>query len=228
MSESRWTAVDDYLGNLLLPRDEALAGALAASAEAGLPDIQVSPLQGKLLWLLARAQGAARILEIGTLGGYSTLWLARALAAGGSLTTLELDPKHAAVAQANLAAAGLAGRVQVRVGPALDSLRALVAENHPPFDFIFIDADKPGYPDYFTWSMRLARPGTLIVADNVVRDGAVADAASADPNVQGARRLLALMAADARVSATVLQTVGGKGYDGFALALVLGDTAGTG
>jgi predicted O-methyltransferase YrrM len=223
MSEQRWTAVDEYLGKLLLPGDPVLAAALAASAAAGLPAIQVSPLQGKLLCLLAQAQRASAILEIGTLGGYSTIWLARALPPGGRLVTLELDPAHAAVASANFAAAGMTGRVELRLGPALDSLRALAAEHRGPFDFIFIDAEKTGYPEYFSWALRLARRGTMIVVDNVVRDGAIADPASADPDVQAVQRLLAQMAAEPRVKSTVLQTVGVKGYDGFAIALVTDD-----
>jgi predicted O-methyltransferase YrrM len=223
MSEPRWAAVDEVLGELLGPRDAVLESALAASATAGLPAIQVSPLQGRLLWLLARAQRASAILEIGTLGGYSTIWLARALPPAGRLVTLELDPAHAAVARGNLAAAGLAGQVELRLGDALDSLRALAAEGRGPFDLIFIDADKTGYPDYFSWALRLARRGTLIVADNVVREGAIADAASADPRVQAVRRFIEMMAAEPRVEATVLQTVGVKGYDGLAIALVVDD-----
>jgi predicted O-methyltransferase YrrM len=223
MSEQRWTAVDEYLGELLLPGDPVLAAALAASAAAGLPAIQVSPLQGKLLCLLAQAQRASAILEIGTLGGYSTIWLARALPSEGRLVTLELDPAHAVVANANFAAAGVASQVELRLGPALDSLRALAAEHRGPFDFIFIDAEKTGYPEYFSWALRLARRGTLIVADNVVREGAIADPASADPDVQAVQRLLAQMAAEPRVKSTVLQTVGVKGYDGFAIALVTDD-----
>jgi predicted O-methyltransferase YrrM len=220
MTKERWAAVDRYVTDLLLPPDPALENALTASAAAGLPQINVSPPQGKLLHLLARAQGARAILEIGTLGGYSTIWLARALARGGTLVTLELDPRHAEVAAASLVAAGLAEAVEIRRGPAADSLRALIAEGAGPFDFIFIDADKPGYPEYFQLALQLSRLGTLIVADNVVRDGEVADPESTDPRVQGVRRLHELMAAEPRVDATVLQTVGGKGYDGLAFALV--------
>ena len=215
-----WTAVDGYITDLLVGSDPALDGALAASAAAGLPAIAVSAPQGKLLAILARAQRARTILEIGTLGGYSTIWLARALPPGGRLVTLELDPKHAAVARENLARAGLSQLVELRLGPASDSLRGLLAEGRGPFDFIFIDADKPGYPGYFELALRLSAPGTLIVADNVVRDGAVADPDSPDPNVQAVRRYNALLAAEPRVTATVLQTVGSKGYDGFAIALV--------
>jgi len=224
MSEEQWAAVDDYLVSELLPPDDALDRALAASAAEGLPSIQVSPAQGRLLEILARAQRARSILEIGTLGGYSTIWLARALPPGGRLITLELDAHHADVARRNVARAGLEQVVQIRVGPALDSLRALAAERREPFDFIFIDADKTGYPEYFRHSLTLSRRGTMIIADNVVREGAVADAASDDPNVRAVRTLLGMMANEARVISTVLQTVGSKGYDGFSVALVIGDT----
>jgi len=223
MSQDRWTQVDNYLSGLLLPGDPVLEAALETSAARGLPAIQVSDLQGRFLWLLARAQGVRSILEIGTLGGYSTIWLARALPAGGRLVTLELDPTHAAVAQENLARAGLADRVEVQVGPALESLDRLATDRCGPFDFVFIDADKVGYPDYFTRTLRLSRRGTVIVVDNVVRDGAVADATSTDPSVQAVRRLYTMMADEPRVSATVLQTVGVKGYDGFVIALVTAD-----
>ena len=195
---------------------------LQASSEAGLPPISVSPTQGKLLNLLARVRGARAILEIGTLGGYSAIWMARALPADGRLVTLEVDPKHADVARASIARAGLAERVEVRLGPALDTLQRLGAENAGPFDLIFIDADKPTLPEYFRWALRLSRPGTLIAIDNVVRDGAVIDSGSLDASVQGVRRLNELMASEPRVSATAIQTVGAKGYDGFALALVTG------
>ena len=220
--KDRWTEVDHYLAGLLLPDDAVLRDAVAASDAAGLPAIQVSALQGQWLAILAAAIRAKTILEIGTLGGYSTIWLARALAPGGRLISLELDPAHAAVARANLAQAGLAGRATVRVGPAQESLRALAAEGLGPFDLIFIDADKTGYPAYWTAALTLARRGSLIIADNVVRDGAVADAGSQDENVIAVRRMYDLMAADPRVSVTVLQTVGVKGYDGFAVALVTG------
>ena len=220
MGADTWTAVDRYISDLLVGADPALDGALAASAAAGLPAIAVAPPQGKLLMILARAMGARTILEIGTLGGYSTIWLARALPPGGTLVTLELDPKHAAVARENLARAALDHVVELRLGPASESLRGLLAEGRGPFDFIFIDADKPGYPEYFTLALQLSAPGTLIVADNVVREGAVADPASSDANVQAVRRYNALLAAEPKVTATVLQTVGGKGYDGFAIALV--------
>jgi predicted O-methyltransferase YrrM len=218
--KDRWTEVDHYLSDLLLPDDPVLRDAVAASEAAGLPAIQVSPLQGQWLAILATSIRAKAILEIGTLGGYSTIWLARALARGGRLISLELDPVHAAVARANLAKAGLAGRATVRVGPAQESLGALAAEGLGPFDLIFIDADKTGYPAYWTSALALARPGSLIIADNVVRDGAVADAGSTDANVIAVRRMYDIMAADPRVTVTVLQTVGVKGYDGFAVALV--------
>lgn len=221
MSQDQWTAVDRYLAGLLLPNDPVLDAALSDSASHGLPAINVSPVQGKLLHLLARAQGAKRILEIGTLGGYSTIWLARALPAGGRLVTLEADPTHADVARANLDRAGLADVADVRVGPALDTLPSLAGEG--AFDFVFIDADKPNTADYFAWALKLSRVGSLIVVDNVVRTGAVADPADADPNVAGVRRGLEAMAAEPRVTATAIQTVGGKGYDGFAVALVISD-----
>lgn len=220
MMQDRWAAVDEYLEGKLLQADEALESALRASAEAGLPQISVSPTQGKLLNLLALGQRARRILEIGTLGGYSSIWLARALPPDGHLITLEADTRHAEVARENLALAGLAGLTEVRVGRAQETLPHLVWAGVGPFDLIFIDADKPGYPDYLRWSLELARPGTLIIADNVVRDGAVADPASSDPNVRGVRQFIELLAAEPRVSATVLQTVGSKGYDGFAIAVV--------
>ncbi len=223
MTQERWAAVDRYIADLLVDSDAALDAALEASDAAGLPAISVSPTQGKWLHLLARAMGARRILEIGTLGGYSTIWLARALGPGGRLVTLELEPRHAEVARANLARARLDQVVDLRLGRASDTLKRLAAERGDPFDFVFIDADKPSIPEYFTRALELARRGSLIVVDNVVRDGAVIDAASEDPNVRGVRRLNQLMAAEPRVSATVLQTVGGKGYDGFALALVTAD-----
>lgn len=215
-----WTQVDTYIESLFLGDDPALEAALADSALAGLPTIAVSPAQGKLLMLLARATGARRILEIGTLGGYSAIWLARALPKDGRLVTLELNPKHADVARANVARAGLADRVEVRVGPAAQSLRQLAAEGVGPFDFIFIDADKPGYVAYLELALPLARPGALIVADNVVRDGRVTDPTLDDPNVTGAQRFNEALAAESRVDAVLLQTVGSKGYDGFAIALV--------
>ena len=187
--------------------------------------ISVSPNQGNLLMLLAMAQGARRILEIGTLDGYCTIWLARALPADGRMVTLEVNPRHADVARANIARAGLSGIVDLRLGRALDVLPGLAGERRGPFDFIFIDADKASIPEYFAWALKLSRRGSLIVVDNVVRNGAVADAASADPSVQGVRRFNEILAAEPRVSATAIQTVGSKGYDGFALALVVGDMA---
>ncbi len=224
MGEERWTAVDSYLDDRLVPADQALEAALQAAAGAGLPPINVSPGQGQMLQVLARGLGARRILEIGTLGGYSTIWLARALPPGGRLITLEAEARHAEVARANLSRAGLADVAEVRVGRAQDTLPQLHAAGEGPFDLIFIDADKPGYADYLDWSVRLSRPGSMIVADNVVRDGAVADPASPDADVQGVRGFIERLAAEPRVSATVVQTVGRKGYDGFALAVVLGDS----
>ncbi len=223
MTQEQWTAVDRNITDLLVPPDPALDAALQASAAAGLPPHNVSPNQGKLLQLLARVQGARTILEIGTLGGYSTIWLARALPADGRLVTLEADPKHAEVARANIARAGLADVVELCLGRALDTLPRLAAEGRGPFDLIFIDADKPSNPDYLAWALRLSRRGSLIIADNVVRDGAVLDAASGDPSVQGVRCFNELLAAEPRVSATAIQTVGAKGYDGFAIALVTAD-----
>jgi predicted O-methyltransferase YrrM len=223
MTQELWTAVDQYINGLLAPNDPALNAALEASAAAGLPSIQVSPSQGKLLHLLARLQGARNILEIGTLGGYSTIWMARALPPGGRLLTLEADAKHAEVARANFARAGLAGVIELRLGPALDTLPQVAAEGRGPFDFIFIDANKDTMPEYFDWALRLSRRGSVIIADNVIRDGAVIDAASKDPDIQGVRRFNERLAAESRVSATEIQTVGSKGYDGFALALVTAD-----
>jgi len=220
MNQDQWKAVDNYLAGLLVPPDTALDAALEASTTAGLPPINVSPTHGKLLHLLATMQGARRILEIGTLGGYSTIWLARALPADGRLITLEADSKHAGVARANIAGAGLEGIVELRLGKALDTLPQIAAGKNGPFDLIFIDADKQNIPRYFDWALRLSRSGTLIVVDNVVRGGAVVDAATEDTNVQGVRQFLDILAREPRVSATAIQTVGLKGYDGFALALV--------
>ncbi len=225
MTQAQWTSVDRYITDLLVPNDPALDAALASSTAAGLPAINVAPNQGKLLYLIARLQGARSILEIGTLGGYSTIWLARALPKGGKVITLEADPKHAAVARTNIERANLAGVVDVRVGRALDTLPAIASEGRGPFDLFFIDADKANIPDYFTWALELSRPGSVIIVDNVVRDGRVLDAASADPNIQGVRRFNERVASERRVSATAIQTVGSKGYDGFAIALVL-DAAG--
>jgi predicted O-methyltransferase YrrM len=230
MNEQLWTAVDDYLTELLAPGDAALEGALARSEAAGLPAINVTPNQGKLLNLLARAQGARSILEIGTLGGYSTIWLARALPPGGRLVTLESERKHTEVARANFAAAGLTNVIDLRLGLAIETLSQLATENHDPFDFVFIDADKPSTPDYFDRALRLTQPGSVIVVDNVVRKGAiVGGVVDANPgpddaeqaNIAGVRRFLEMAAVEPRVSITAIQTVGSKGYDGFALALVL-------
>jgi predicted O-methyltransferase YrrM len=220
MSKDLWTAVDRYLTDLLVAPDAALDAALETSAAAGLPAISVTPNFGKFLYLLARMQGAKNILEFGTLGGYSTIWLARALPPGGRLITLEADPKHAEIARANLARAGVADAVDVRVGQALDLLPKVAAEMRAPFDLIFIDADKPNNPEYFVRSLELSRVGSLIIVDNVIRDGAVVDAQTRDASVQGVRRMNELIAAERRVTATALQTVGGKGYDGFAMVLV--------
>ncbi|HYQ45751.1 MAG TPA: O-methyltransferase [Polyangiaceae bacterium] len=220
MTQEQWTRVDEYVNHLMLSSDPVLDAALAASNAAGLPAINVAPNQGKFLSLLAQMQGASRILEVGTLAGYSTIWLARALPSNGRLVTLELDPKHAQVARGNIERAGLTSLVELRVGKALDSLAALVSEGVPPFDFVFIDADKPTIPDYFAWSLRLTRPGSVIVVDNVIRKGNVIDAASTDANVQGVRRFNELVAKTPTVSGTTLQTVGSKGYDGFALLRV--------
>ncbi len=220
MTQATWSAVDDYLDRLHVGRDAALDGALQASAQAGLPAISVTPTQGKLLQLLARTCGAQAILEVGTLGGYSTIWMARALPAHGRLVSLDINARHVEVARANLARAGLADRVEVRLGPALVSLAGLAAEGRGPFDLFFIDADKSNIPGYFKWALQLSRPGSLIVVDNVVREGAVIDADSADESVLGVRRFNQMVAAEPRVSATTIQTVGAKGYDGFALLLV--------
>lgn len=218
--EKQWTDVDRYITDQLVPSDSALDAALAASAANGLPAINVAPNQGKLLHVLARAIGARRILEVGTLGGYSTIFLARALAPGGKLVTLEYEPRHADVARANIERAGLSHLVDIRLGKAIDTLPRLAAEGVGPFDLVFIDADKPGNADYFAWAMKLTHVGSLIIVDNVVRKGAVLDAAG-DANVQGARRLFEAMAKEPRVSSTAVQTVGSKGYDGFAIAVVI-------
>jgi predicted O-methyltransferase YrrM len=221
MSQELWDAVDRYVSDSLLGRDAALEDALRASDAAGLPQIAVSPAQGKLLHLIARVKGARTILEIGTLGGYSAIWLGRALPPGGKMITLEADARHAEVARGNLARAGLADAVEVRLGKALDTLPGIAKENVAPFDLAFIDADKPNIPAYFDWALRMSRPGSLIVVDNVVRKGAVIQADSADENVHGVRRLNDRLRSEPRVSATTIQTVGVKGYDGFTLALVV-------
>jgi predicted O-methyltransferase YrrM len=219
MSEKLWSDVDEYFENVLIGDDAALDATRKANRAAGLPDIAVAPNQGKLLQLMARMIGARRILEVGTLGGYSAIWLARALPQGGELVTLEYNPRHADVARANIAAAGLADRVTVITGAALDTLPALKG----PFDFSFIDADKQSNPEYFRWALKLSRKGSVIVVDNVVREGRVVDAKSDDPNILGIRRLHEIMAAEKRVDATAIQTVGVKGYDGLAVALVVAD-----
>lgn len=212
MSQALWDTVDHYFNSALIPPDPVLKGALERSRAAGLPSIAVAANQGKLLYLVAKLIGARRVLEVGTLGGYSAIWLARALPADGRLLTLEIDPKHAEVARANLAAAGLADRAEVRTGRAIETMPTLAGD--PPFDLAFIDADKPSNPNYFQWALKLVRPGGLIVVDNVVRGGKVTEADGRDPNVEGVRRLTALVAAEPRVEATALQTVGEKGYDG--------------
>ncbi len=221
LAQPKWKAVDRYFGDLLVAADADLEAALRANRAARLPAIDVSPLQGKFLHLLVLMARAKKVLEIGTLGGYSTLWIARALPKGGRIVTLEYEPKHAEVARANLRNAGLLKRVDLRVGHALDLLAALVAQGVGPFDFIFIDADKENNPQYLRWALKLARPGTAIFVDNVVRDGKVVNAKSRDKDIQGTRRMTEMMAAEPRLSATVMQNVGVKGYDGFALAVVL-------
>ena len=215
-----WAEVDRYLGDLLVPADKGLVRALDANRESGLPSIDVPPLLGRFLELLVRSRGARRVLEVGTLGGYSTIWLARALPEGGRVVTLELEPRHAEIARNNLHAAGVLDRVEIRVGPAWETLRDLRDNAEPPFDLIFIDADKQSLPEYLGWSMQLARPGSVLVIDNVVRGGRVVDANTGDPQVEGVRKCLELMAAHPRLSGTAIQTVGARGYDGFAVAVV--------
>ncbi len=221
MHDSVWTDVDHYIDAHLVPADPILDAALAAAAEAGLPAISVSPSQGKLLQVLARSINATNVLEIGTLAGYSTIWLARALPPNGRIVTLEFDPKHAAVARANFDRAGLAATIEVRVGAALDTLPVLASEERARFDLVFIDADKVNTPAYFEWAMRLTHAGSLIIVDNLVRDGKLADADTADDNVRGMQRVMDLLSSERRVLATAVQTVGVKGYDGFAIALVV-------
>ena len=220
MDEQEWSKVDLYLVSLLVAPDESLHQTLAASEEAGLPQINVAPSQGKFLSLLARISGSSRILEIGTLGGYSTIWLARSLPSDGALVSLELDSHHAQVARDNVERAGLGPLVEIRVGPATASLRQMIEDGDEPFDFIFIDADKEGYPQYLELSLLLSRAGTVIVADNVVRNGEVANHESRDPRVLGVRTFLEHAAAEGRLDGTAVQTVGSKGYDGFALFVV--------
>ena len=219
-NERRWSEVDSYFAKTLVGSDPALDAALAANTAAGLPSIDVSAPQGKLIHLLARMSGARNALEIGTLGGYSTIWLARALPVDGRLITLELNPKNAEVARRNLAHAGLGDKVEIRTGPALETLPKIEAKGLGPFDFVFIDADKSNNAVYVEWALRLSRPGTTIVVDNVVREGEVADAASRSTDAVGVRRMFDLMAREPRLSATAIQTVGAKGWDGFALAIV--------
>ncbi|MFF0278819.1 O-methyltransferase [Rhodococcus aetherivorans] len=213
-----WERTDAYLTDTLIGADPQLEDALAANAAAGLPPIDVAPVQGKFLHLLARIRGAQRILEIGTLGGYSTIWLARAVGDDGRVVTLEYEPRHAEVARANLDRAGVGERVDIRVGAALDTLPSL--EGGAPFDLVFVDADKENNPHYVRWALRLGRPGTVIVVDNVIRGGSVTNADLDDQRVRGAREVLELMATDPRLDATALQTVGAKGWDGFAIAVV--------
>jgi predicted O-methyltransferase YrrM len=221
MTQQLWTSVDDYITDLFVPFDPVMQEALAASEAAGLPSISVAPNEGKLLMLLAQVCGARNILEIGTLGGYSTIWLARGMSSGGSLITLEASEKHADIARTNIARADLSGVVEVRVGPALETLPRLAAEARSPFDLIFIDADKEGYAEYFAWALKLARLGSMIIADNVIRDGEILDPANSDPRVQGMRRFNQLLANEPRVKATVIQTVGRKGHDGMAIAILI-------
>jgi predicted O-methyltransferase YrrM len=223
MTNDSWNTVDDYFTDLFIPPDPVLDDALKATAEADMPAINVTPTQGKLLHLLARAINARSILEIGTLGGYSAIWLARALPPGGRLITLEVNPAHAAVAQANIERAGLETAVDIRIGPALTTLPQLGDEDLDPFDLVFIDADKVNTTNYFNWALRLTRPGSLIIIDNVVRGGEVADPTSIDPNAQGIRQALAVLADQTGLVTTALQTVGGKGYDGLAIALVVSE-----
>lgn len=223
-SLDQWAAVDRYFSEQLSLSDPVLDAAMAANRAAELPAIDVAPNQGKLLQLLAQLVASRRILEIGTLGGYSTIWLARALPAGGRLITLEFNPKHAEIARANIARAGLAELVEIRIGAALDTLPKLQNESREPFDLIFIDADKPNNTEYVRWAIKLSHPGTLVIIDNVVRDGAVIDATSTDKDVQGARHLFELLANEPRLSATAMQTVGTKGYDGIAFAIVTADS----
>jgi predicted O-methyltransferase YrrM len=223
MDEEKFAAVDAFVEETLVEHDEALRGALQAAGQAGMPSIQVSPPQGKLLQMLVRLQGARTLLEFGTLGGYSTILLARALPEDGRLITLEANAEYAGVAQQSIERAGLAERVELRVGPALETLTELEDEGAGPFDFVFIDADKVNTPNYFAWALDHSRPGSLIVADNVVRGGTLAEASSADPATQAQRRLHEMITEDPWVEATTIQTVGSKGYDGFTIALVEGD-----
>jgi len=221
MSQDLWTNVDDYINSITVGTDAALDAAAASAAAAKLPPISVTPAHGKLLHLMVRAQGAKRVLEVGTLAGYSTIWLARAVPPAGRVITLEANATHADIARANVERAGLSGRIEIRLGNALDTLPQLAAEKQPPFDFTFIDADRPNLAEYFDWAVRLSHPGSVIVVDNVVRKGGVIDASSDDPNIKGVRRFNDRIKDDTRVSATMVQTVSAKGYDGFAMALVV-------
>lgn len=216
-----WASVDRYFGDLLAPEDKEFSAILAANRDAGLPPIDVPALLGKFLDLLIRISGGRRVLEIGTLGGYSTIWLAGALPEDGQVVTLEIDPHHAEIARANLKAAGVLDRVEVRVAPAIETLRELHASGAAPFDLVFIDADKKSMPEYLDWSLKLSHPGTIIVADNVVRDGKVIEPDNPDDNIQGVRRMTEMMAAEPRLRATAIQTVGARGHDGFAVAVVV-------
>ncbi|RWX59109.1 O-methyltransferase [Mesorhizobium sp. M4B.F.Ca.ET.089.01.1.1] len=220
MSKKTWTAVDDYIVSSLFAADPVLDAVLAANRDQGLPAIDVSAAQGKLLSLLVRIRGARRVLEIGTLGGYSTIWMARGLPADGKVVTLELDPHHARVARSNFERAGVSDRIDLRIGPALQSLAVLSGENAGLFDLVFIDADKPNNPNYLDWAMKLSRPGTVIVCDNVIRDGAVVHKDSGDANVEGARAAFSFIGGERRLDGTAIQTVGAKGCDGFAIAIV--------
>ena len=220
-SKNIWKQVDQYFTDALIAPRDGFTAALDANRKADLPAIDVTPLQGRFLEILVHATGSKRILEIGTLGGYSTLWLARAISDDGVIVTLELEPRHAQIAKQNIEAAGFADRVHFRIGAATETLAELIKEHPAPFDFIFIDADKASYPEYLQWSLKLCRPGTLIVADNVVRDGKVIDPNHPDPNVKGVRRFTEMISAEPRLCATALQTVAGKGYDGFVIAVVL-------
>ena len=220
MSQELWTSVDNYLGEVLVRQDRHLDEAVAASDAAGLPSIQVSPPQGKLLEILIEMMGAKSILEVGTLGGYSTIWMARSLPDDGHVVTIEIDPKHAQVAQENFDRAGLSGKIDLRTGNAREILPAMIQEGAGPFDFSFIDADKASNPDYFGWALEMSRPGSVIIVDNVIRDGHVVEADSEDASVKGVRRLNEVMAGNPRISVTALQTVGIKGYDGFSVAIV--------
>lgn len=220
MSQDLFAAIDQYIDALFVPADPTLDAVIQSTIDARMPQIQISPGQGRLLYLLAKLCGARRILELGTLAGYSTIWLGRALPADGKLVSLEFSPAHAQVARANLARAGLADRTEVLVGPALDGLAQLVARGEPPFDLVFIDADKPNYPAYLDWSLRLARPGAMILADNVVRGAGMLDPSTSDASAQAARAFNAALAANPRVEAIVLQQIGARGHDGLAIARV--------